>query len=246
MPLWINEGLAEYGNIDKTPFYDRALAYGVYTRRLKPLSYLETFSGEPNDILIAYGQSRSVVKYMIDTYGQDKMTELMAAFRTSLSADQALVQVYGFDQHGLDSEWRRALGLLPLPSPEALEQLRTPTPQPAPAAEATATPVATPTATASPVPTSEAVSTPEPPTQEADAAPAAPAESRRTSRGCNGGATGTTGAVSGDVAMLALLGIPFFAVPLRWGLGKGRPNLGLRFLRRAGDAVRRSKVDWDA
>ena len=120
VPSWLNEGLAEYGNIDKTDEYDAALRYGIYTRRIRPLWYQQTFSGEPEDILIAYGQGKSVVEYMVQRWGEDKIKALFEALRQSRDIDTALLQVYGVDQHGIDSGWRRSLGLDPLPPPEEL------------------------------------------------------------------------------------------------------------------------------
>ncbi len=122
VPAWLNEGLAEYGNIDPTDNYDGALRYGIFTRRLKPLWYQDTFSGTPDDIIIAYGQGRSVVNYMIGQYGKEKMVELFQVLRSTLNIDSALQQVYGFDQYGLDTEWREAIGIDPLPPPEELER----------------------------------------------------------------------------------------------------------------------------
>ena len=121
VPSWLNEGLAEYGNIDKTDEYDAALRYGIYTRRIRPLWYQGTFSGEPEDILIAYGQGKSVVSFMVRQWGEDKIPQLFTVLRQSSDIDSALLQVYGVDQHGMDSAWRRSMGLDPLPSPEELE-----------------------------------------------------------------------------------------------------------------------------
>ena len=121
VPSWLNEGLAEYGNIDPTDDYDGALRYGIFTRRIKPLWYLGAFGGTPEDIIIAYGQSRSVVNYMINTYGPDRMAALFPVLQRTLNIDQALLEVYGMDQFGLDSAWREFLGLEPLPSPDELE-----------------------------------------------------------------------------------------------------------------------------
>ncbi|MYC39115.1 MAG: hypothetical protein F4X66_19730 [Chloroflexi bacterium] len=120
VPAWLNEGLAEYGNIDKTDDYDAALRYGIYTRRIRPLWYLQSFTGEPEDILIAYGHGKSVVSYMIARWGEHRIPELFNAIRQSQDIDTALLRVYGLDQHGMDTEWRLAMGLEPLPSPEEL------------------------------------------------------------------------------------------------------------------------------
>ena len=187
VPSWLDEGLAEYGNLDPGVEYDRALAYGVFTRRLKPLWFLNRFTGDPNDIIIAYGQSRSVVFYLINVYGRDKMPLLMQAIRETRDIDQALLKVYGFNQHGLDSEWRLQIGLEPFPSPEELAQGRAsePTPTPTPKAEPAPSPTPAPEATPS------------------------PEETRRTAGGCSRGRTQVAGATLPlDLSLLALLGAP--------------------------------------
>ncbi len=120
VPAWLNEGLAEYGNIDQTDEYDAALRYGIYTRRIKPLWYQSTFSGEPDDIIIAYGQGKSVVNFMVSEWGEDKISELFEAVRSTNDIEMALLMVYGLDQYGIDSAWRQSMGMEELPPPEEL------------------------------------------------------------------------------------------------------------------------------
>ena len=121
IPSWLNEGLAEYGNIDQTDDYDAALRYGIYTRRIKPLWYLRSFTGEPDDIIIAYGQGKSVVNFMVRRWGEDRISRLFDVVRETQNIDAALLRVYGVDQYGMDTAWRLSLGLEPLPSPEEVE-----------------------------------------------------------------------------------------------------------------------------
>ena len=54
VPAWLNEGLAEFGNIDPTDDYDAALRYGIFTRTIKPRWYLDSFGGGPDDIIIVH------------------------------------------------------------------------------------------------------------------------------------------------------------------------------------------------
>jgi len=211
VPAWLNEGLAEYGNVDQTPLYDRALAFGIYTRRVKPLWYQSAFTGEPDDIIIAYGQAKSVVDYLISRYGEGKMVELMGAFRTSLSVDEALKKVYGFDQYGLDSQWRQALGLEPLPSPEELARQAAPTPEPTPSAKAEA----------APAPTPETKATPEPPKASDEKPAPREARGRSATRSCSAPSRDTTG-LPLDIAALAILGGPFLFLNARWSFGQTR------------------------
>ncbi|MDA0264299.1 MAG: peptidase MA family metallohydrolase [Chloroflexi bacterium] len=198
VPAWLNEGLAEYGNIDPTDDYDAALRYGIFTRRIKPLWYLDSFGGTPEDIIIAYGQGRSVVNYMIGTYGESRMAALFPVLQRTLDIDLALQEVYGMDQYGLDSAWRATMGLEPLPSPNELksrlDQERKAGGDGAPqAAEPTAEPTGVP----------ESASEPPGPRSGAGVAGVEGSEDGSTSPGCSAPAGGATG-----VGMLMLLGAP--------------------------------------
>ena len=211
VPAWLNEGLAEYGNIDPTDSYASALRYAIFTRRIKPLWFLQSFGGTPDDIIIAYGQARSVVRYMISRYGEDSITELFATIRNTLDIDEALMQVYGVNQHGLDSQWRLALGLEPLPSPEELErqlegsQTAVPetAPSPEPGAVQESTPTPAPTAAPSPGPT---------PAASLDE------EEGRSSGGCSAPIHGQNGTAPTGLSSLLLLGAPLALLSFRsWG-----------------------------
>ena len=128
LPAWLNEGLAEFGNVAPSESYDDALLYGIYTRRVKPLAHLNRFLGDPDDVVISYGQSRSVVSYLINTYGEARMAQLMSQLDHTFSLDDAMIEVYGFDQDGLDAEWRSRMGLRPFGE----EPARQPPVEPAP------------------------------------------------------------------------------------------------------------------
>ena len=229
VPAWLNEGLAEYANLDPTPEYDWALNYAIFTRRVKPLWYLSNFSGEPNDIVMAYGQGKSAVAYLIDRYGVEKMSELMTAFRESTSTDDAFVKAYGFDQYSIDSQWRQALGMEPFPPPDELDRQVNRTPNPTPVVEAQANPVRS----------------PEPADQAASDSPASTDEGRRSSRSCGSPSEGSAG-VPLDVAVVALLAAPFLALNARWGLantrlvGRLRPLCWVKWARRRFKVTERS------
>ncbi len=143
VPAWLNEGLAEYANPESSENYDQAIEYAIYTRRLPPIWQLSSFGGSPDDIIIAYGVSKWVVTYLAQRYGHEKLAELMSNIRRGLNIDEALRRTYGFDQYGLDAEWRQAIGLRPLPSPQPGATSPAPTPEVSP----TPTPEPTPTAT---------------------------------------------------------------------------------------------------
>ena len=208
VPAWLNEGLAEYGNSDPTDDYDAALRYGIFTRRIKPLWFLNSFGGTPEDIIIAYGQGRSVVKYMIDNDGEERMAALFPVLQRTMDIDKALLEVYGMDQFGLDTAWRITLGLEPLPSPgELANQLdeKTETADPE---------IAQPEDTEGDTGTAAEATTMPESTPEADARPAGATgdegeepEGGSSSPGCSAPAGGSGNASTG-VGLLLLLGAP--------------------------------------
>ena len=222
VPAWLNEGLAEFGNIDQTPAYDRALAYAIFTRRVKPLWFQQSLGGEPDDIVIGYGQGKSVVSFLLGSFGPEKMAELMRSLNTASTIDEALMDTYGFDQYGLDTAWRQALGLDPLPSPDELSRQLAVTPSPTATEEESPTPEPTPTALAEETP-----AVPAEPTDESPAVSDEGSEDTRPSRSCGASADGGP-----SLAIVALLGVPFLALRPKRGLEGYRRFQRMPFVRK--------------
>ncbi len=153
---WLNEGLAVYsegGNSEFGLYVNTA----VRNDSVPPLASLRTYAGTPEETLRNYGLGHSVVTYMLDTYGQERMTALFSSLRTVHNFEKALAEAYGLTIIELDNEWRESLGLSPrelstpvLPAFQAIPTRR-PTPTPAesiqqvPAPQVTAPATATPT-----------------------------------------------------------------------------------------------------
>ena len=116
VPVWLNEGLAEYSSAAAHSDVEEILDRTLQERRLRPLWHLQTFSGRPDEIIDAYEQSLSVAAYLISTYGEANISDTVRVLKSTLDIDKALQQVYGFDQRGLDAEWRVSRGLQPLPA----------------------------------------------------------------------------------------------------------------------------------
>ncbi len=112
LPVWLDEGLATYGEGTLSPDYASALNYAIQNNQLISVRSLSSpFSAVPEEALISYGESNSIVTFLIQKYGSDKMNQLLAVFHQGSGYDEALQQVYGFDQDGLDALWRQSLGL---------------------------------------------------------------------------------------------------------------------------------------
>ncbi len=156
VPDWLNEGLAEYGNLEPGISYDQALALSIATDSLLPITHMTSVPGLPQDVILFYGQSRSIVKFMADTYGTEKLARLLQVLSQGIgNIDDVLEEVYGFDRVGLDNRWRESIGQPPLPeADDTTEQPRvTPTPIPTlvPLGARTPTPVIPPTPETAPI-----------------------------------------------------------------------------------------------
>tara|TARA_Y100000817_G_C16732106_1_gene488467 strand:- start:184 stop:882 length:699 start_codon:yes stop_codon:yes gene_type:complete len=109
VPLWLNEGLAEYGNIEPDSGYDRYLEWAVDTNRLFPFSSLNRFPGNPNLTLVAYGQSRSFIEYLVNQYPKQNMKNLMKGISNRKSFDESFLAAYGKNLNDIESDWRSTL-----------------------------------------------------------------------------------------------------------------------------------------
>jgi hypothetical protein len=124
LPNWLDEGIAVYNenrnqlDDDFKPLFDRAVA----NNELMTLRTLTSpFPGDPLLANLAYGQSGATVKFIVDTYGSDKMGELLSIFAEGAVYDEALMEALGVDTDGLDNAFRASLGLPPLPGTETAE-----------------------------------------------------------------------------------------------------------------------------
>ncbi|PZC44024.1 MAG: Peptidase MA superfamily protein [Chloroflexi bacterium] len=121
IPSWLHEGLAEYGNVEPGYSYSYALEFAVAADRLLPHLFMQTLPGDPEDIIIFYGQSRSIVEYMIFLKGNEGMRKLLKLHQDGTNMDDALVSIYGMDRLGLTNSWRKALGTTQYEPPNIAE-----------------------------------------------------------------------------------------------------------------------------
>ncbi len=111
VPTWLNEGLAVYSEGALDPSSERQLNDAISNDELLTLRSLSGgFSEVPSRAYLSYSQSYSVVKFMIESYGQEKMNALLISLRDGTTIDDALIKIYGFDVEGLETLWRDAIG----------------------------------------------------------------------------------------------------------------------------------------
>ena len=110
LPIWLDEGLAMYNEGEASAYLQSCLRKAISEDKLISVrSLCSPFPADPEKAYISYAESYSLVKYLLDNYGQDKMLDLLTLFKQGNTYDEALTQVYGFDIEGLHARWRETL-----------------------------------------------------------------------------------------------------------------------------------------
>ena len=107
LPTWLDEGLAMHTEGPLEPVFTTYLAGAIAENSLISVQSLSSpFSAYAEESLLSYAQSYSLVEFLVGSYGQDKMFELLNTFKQGSTYDSALERVYGFDMDGLDALWQ--------------------------------------------------------------------------------------------------------------------------------------------
>lgn len=112
-PLWIMEGMAEYfaGDIDKPT--DLMYARDAATSQAAPafkLKDLHNFNHlKPHQVTKAYKQSASVMEFIAEEYGREKLGLLLKAYRERFDITAVLLDVLGLDLDRFDRNYREWL-----------------------------------------------------------------------------------------------------------------------------------------
>ncbi len=131
MPHWMDEGLAVYyedpGKAD--PQFSGPVRRAIQNNTLVPVRSLSgSFPADPSAANLAYGESWSVVDFIIRHYGRQKLAELLQAFKAGGYYDDVLKKVLGVDTDGLENEWRKDVGAQPRVVPTRSSSQPTPFP----------------------------------------------------------------------------------------------------------------------
>jgi hypothetical protein len=104
VPAWLNEGLAMYfeSGARRQDTAEQAARRGD----LLDLRAMNTRPGRPDAVRVFYAQSWSVVKYLIDTHGEHRITELLGTINSGVPPSEALSFVYGVSVDEIDAQWR--------------------------------------------------------------------------------------------------------------------------------------------
>ncbi len=110
-PRWLDEGLAVLHQENGLDEYDGYVEAASKAGKLYSVRALNSdFPYDPEDVHLAYAESLSIVQFIIDHFGADKMGALISAYRGGLSHDEAAQKALGVDLDGLDKLWKESLG----------------------------------------------------------------------------------------------------------------------------------------
>ncbi len=107
LPTWLSEGLAMYAEGEPDPELQKWLQEAITEQKLISIRTLSSaFSAKAEEAFISYAESDSIVRFLIQNYGKDKIFELLDLLKQGNTYNEALIQAYGFDTEGLDAQWR--------------------------------------------------------------------------------------------------------------------------------------------
>jgi hypothetical protein len=109
-PQWLDEGLAVYWQESgRDRFYSYALEVAA-NGEVPPLRTLNgTFPYERDGATAAYALSLTAVMYVLDTWGDEGMSNLLATFPEGVTYEDAVQQGLGISFDELDRRWREDL-----------------------------------------------------------------------------------------------------------------------------------------
>ena len=110
IPVWLDEGLSMVNEGPIQLQFTAALGDAISKHTLFTVQTLASpFSAYSDLAILSYAESYSIVNYLIQTFGSDKMLQFLETFRQGSTYDSALQKVYSFDTKGLNTAWQASL-----------------------------------------------------------------------------------------------------------------------------------------
>lgn len=110
MPLWFNEGFAQWHAQEWTLENGELVARSAASHTLQPLSALDrSFPDHHNSTSIAYAQSHHFIRYLVNRYGEDFLPQVMSKVRQGESFSVAFTLATGDDFENVQTRWMQGL-----------------------------------------------------------------------------------------------------------------------------------------
>jgi len=101
VPLWANEGLAEYLSMNWDTQADMILRDLAVHEEMPTVEQLESF--------LAYKGGQSVWRFISEKYGREKIGEVFTAMKFTQDAEKGFEKAIGMDYKGLTKQWQKYL-----------------------------------------------------------------------------------------------------------------------------------------
>lgn len=105
-PTWVMEGLAEYATEEMNTIDEMVLRDAVLTDGLIPLEVMDASWHYLPNVFLAYKQSHSIVEYIAENYGPEKISRMLRAWDRQSGSDQLLERLIDMDMEALDERWQ--------------------------------------------------------------------------------------------------------------------------------------------
>ena len=112
IPAWYNEGLAIISSAEPDAALRVTLESAARKEELLPLESLcvESYAAlQPTDAALAYAQSESVMRYVLDRFGSVGARNLLVAHADGASCKAGVERALGISLNSLENEWRTDL-----------------------------------------------------------------------------------------------------------------------------------------
>ena len=128
IPVWLNEGVAQYNEFVSHEWAYEQVQSAASQGGLITLSSLERGFGayDTDRVYLAYYEALSAVSYLVDSYGEEGLSALLAVYKDGITTEDAFFTAIGVSATQFELDWAASLGAVdyfiptPWPSPAFL------------------------------------------------------------------------------------------------------------------------------
>ena len=109
-PIWFIEGMADYFAEDNDAIGEMVIRDASMTNNIVPLPQLHNFN-RLSSPFVGYKLGQLAVAYLTETYGREKIAEILQGLRQSRTKDinQVFIEVLGVELEEFDKAWRQTV-----------------------------------------------------------------------------------------------------------------------------------------
>lgn len=109
-PSWLEEGIAVHNQEVADADYPYIVEEAARNGELIPLRALSAdFPSDTDLAILSYAESSSIIEFILDRYGQEGLTRLVAVFAEGETAEAAVQRALGISLEELEAQWRATL-----------------------------------------------------------------------------------------------------------------------------------------